>query len=161
MSNKLKLFLGISYLIILFGFLLFLFLKLDFSRLNDFTYYKELQLMIEESVGNNFQLNLLYFFIFSVIWIILLGFGSPLLLLSGILFGKWIGFSISLISISLGTLILYSITDFFFRDLVKNNLEKRFYQYISIIKKNEFFYFFIFRFFGGLGVPFALQTHCQ
>ena len=113
MSNKLKLFLGISYLIILFGFLLFLFLKLDFGRLNDFTYYKELQLMIEESVGNNFQLNLLYFFIFSVIWIILLGFGSPLLLLSGILFGKWIGFSISLISISLGTLILYSITDFF------------------------------------------------
>ena len=81
--------------------------------------------MIEESVGNNFQLNLLYFFIFSVIWIILLGFGSPLLLLSGILFGKWIGFSISLISISLGTLILYSITDFFFRDLVKNNLEKK------------------------------------
>jgi len=158
MSNKLKLFLGISYLIILFGFLLFLFLKLDFGRLNDFTYYKELQLMIEESVGNNFQLNLLYFFIFSVIWIILLGFGSPLLLLSGILFGKWIGFSISLISISLGTLILYSITDFFFRDLVKNNLEKRFYQYISIIKKNEFFYFFIFRFFGGLGVPFALQN---
>ncbi len=158
MSNKLKLFLGISYLIILFGFLLFLFLKLDFGRLNDFTYYKELQLMIEESVGNNFQLNLLYFFIFSVIWIILLGFGSPLLLLSGILFGKWIGFSISLISISLGTLILYSITDFFFRDLVKNNLEKRFYQYISIIKKNEFFYFFIFRFFGGLGIPFALQN---
>ena len=158
MSNKLKLFLGISYLIILIGFLLFLFLKLDFGRLNDFTYYKELQLMIEESVGNNFQLNLLYFFIFSVIWIILLGFGSPLLLLSGILFGKWIGFFISLISISLGTLILYSITDFFFRDLVKNNLEKRFYQYISIIKKNEFFYFFIFRFFGGLGVPFALQN---
>ena len=65
---------------------------------------------------------------------------------------------ISLISISIGALLLYSIADFFFRDLVKNNLENKFSRYISIIKKNEFFYFFIFRFFGGLGVPFALQN---
>ena len=57
-----------------------------------------------------------------------------------------------------GALLLYSIADFFFRDLVKNNLENKFSRYISIIKKNEFFYFFIFRFFGGLGVPFALQN---
>ena len=150
MSNKLKLFLGVSYLIILVTFLLFLFLKLEFSRLNDFSYYKELQLIIEQFIGINFLLNLLYFFIFSIIWIILLGFGSPLLLLSGIFFGKWIGFFISLLSISIGTLLLYSITDFFFRDLVKNNLEGKFSRYVSIIKKNEFFYFFIFRFLGGL-----------
>jgi len=158
MSNKLKLFLGVSYLIILVTFLLFLFLKLEFNRLNDFSYYKELQFIIEQFVGINLLLNLLYFFIFSIIWIILLGFGSPLLLLSGIFFGKWIGFFISLLSISIGVLFLYSIADFFFRDLVKNNLENKFSRYISIIKKNEFFYFFIFRFFGGLGIPFALQN---
>ena len=92
MSNKLKLFLGVSYLIILVTFLLFLFLKLEFNRLNDFSYYKELQFIIEQFVGINLLLNLLYFFIFSIIWIILLGFGSPLLLLSGIFFWKvdWI-----------------------------------------------------------------------
>ena len=65
MSNKLKLFLGASYLIILVTFLLFLFLKLEFNRLNDFSYYKELQFIIEQFVGSNFLLNLLYFFIFS------------------------------------------------------------------------------------------------
>ena len=54
MSNKLKLFLGASYLIILVTFLLFLFLKLEFNRLNDFSYYKELQFIIEQFVGINF-----------------------------------------------------------------------------------------------------------
>ena len=101
MSNKLKLFLGASYLIILVTFLLFLFLKLEFNRLNDFSYYKELQFIIEQFIGTNFLLNLLYFFIFSIIWIILLGFGSPLLLLSGIFFGKWIGTSIYTISFNI------------------------------------------------------------
>ena len=55
MSNKLKLFLGASYLIILVTFLVFLFLKLEFSRLNDFSYYKELQFIIEQFVGINFS----------------------------------------------------------------------------------------------------------
>ena len=158
MGKKLKLFLGISYLIILTGFLYFLFLSLEINRLDDFSYYKELQLTIEEFIGTNYLLNLIYFFIFSIIWIILLGFGSPLLLISGIFFGKWVGFSISLISISIGTLLLYIIANFFFKDLVKNYLEKKFERYILVFKKNEFLYFFAYRFLGGLGIPFGLQN---
>ena len=44
----------------------------------------------------------------------LLGFGSPILIISGILFGQWLGTLISVISISFGALILYSIGNFFF-----------------------------------------------
>ena len=102
--------------------------------------------------------NLIYFFIFAVFWVALLGFGSPLLIVSGILFGKWIGTFISLISISLGALILYSIGNFFFRDLVKRILEQKFKKYILLFSKNEFLYFFMYRFVGGLGVPFGLQN---
>ena len=47
---------------------------------------------------------------------------------------------------------------FFFRDLVKSILEKKFEKYIQLFKKNEFNYFFIYRFIGGLGVPFGLQN---
>ncbi len=47
---------------------------------------------------------------------------------------------------------------FFFRDLVKSILEKKFDKYIQLFKKNEFNYFFIYRFIGGLGVPFGLQN---
>ena len=65
---------------------------------------------------------------------------------------------ISVISISLGALILYSIGIFFFRDLIRVMLEKNFEKYIQLFKKNEFFYFFIYRLIGGLGVPFGLQN---
>ena len=37
-------------------------------------------------------------------------------------------------------------------------LEKKFEKYIKLFQKNEFYYFFIYRFIGGLGVPFGLQN---
>ena len=48
---------------------------------------------------------------------------------------------ISVISISIGALILYSIGTFFFTDLVKSILEKKFEKYIKLFQKNEFFIF--------------------
>ena len=158
MDKKLKLFLGISYLVILSMFLYFVFLQIEISRLNDFSYYKELQINIDSFLGDKFYINLLIYFVFSAVWIILLGFGSPLLIISGIFFGKWIGTFVSVVSISVGALILYLIANFFFRDLIKNLLEKKFSKYISLFKQNEFYYFFAFRFIGGLGIPFALQN---
>jgi uncharacterized membrane protein YdjX (TVP38/TMEM64 family) len=92
------------------------------------------------------------------VWVTLLGFGSPLLIISGIFFGKWIGTFVSVISISLGALILYIIANFFFKDLINKLLEKKFSKYIDLFKKNEFYYFFIFRLVGGLGLPFPLQN---
>ena len=158
MSKSLKLFLGISYIIILFVFLYFIFSYVDVSRLDDFLYYKELQIDLEKTIGKNLYVNLLVFFLFCVVWVSLLGFGSPLLLISGILFGKWIGTFISLLSISIGALILYSIASFFFKDLVYNLLEKRFSKYIYLFRKNEFNYFLAFRLAGGLGIPFGPQN---
>ena len=158
MSKNLKIFLGISYLIVLFVFLYFIFNWIEISKLNDFFYYKELQKELSNYVSINFITNLIYFFIFAVFWVSLLGFGSPLLIISGILFGQWIGTVISVISISVGALILYSIGNFFFRDLVKKILTQRFEKYIFLFKENEFYYFFIYRFIGGLGVPFGLQN---
>ena len=158
MSRNLKIFLGISYLIILFAFLYFIFTGIEISKLNDFSYYKELQKNLNNFVSNNIIINLIYFFIFAIIWIALLGFGSPLLIASGILFGQWLGTFVSVISISVGALILYSLGNFFFRDLVQKILEQKFEKYILLFKRNEFYYFFIYRFIGGLGVPFGLQN---
>ena len=158
MSKNLKLFLGISYLLILVAFLYFIFTGIEVSRLDDFLYYKELQSNIVNYISSNIFINLLYFLIFAIIWVALLGFGSPLLIISGILFGQWLGTIISVISISLGALVLYSIGNFFFRDLVKSILEEKFEKHIKLFQKNEFYYFFIYRFIGGLGVPFGLQN---
>ena len=158
MGKKLKIFLGVSYLILLFLFLYFIFTAIEINRLDDFTYYKELQSDLDTFISTNVLINILYFFIFAVIWVALLGFGSPILIISGILFGQIIGTIVSVFSISIGALILYSIGNFFFRDIVKVILEKKFEKYVQLFQKNEFFYFFIYRFVGGLGVPFGLQN---
>jgi len=158
MSKNLKIFLGVSYLLILFVFLYFIFGSIQVNRLNDFSYYKELQSNLDSYISSNIFINLVYFFVFGIVWVMLLGFGSPILIISGILFGQWLGTVISVISLSTGAVALYSVGNFFFKDLVKLILEKKFVKYISLFKKNEFFYFFIYRFVGGLGVPFFLQN---
>ena len=158
MSKSLKLFLGISYIIILSAFLYLIFSYVEVTRLDDFLYYKELQIDLDKTIGKNLYINLLIFFFFSLVWVSLLGFGSPLLIISGILFGKWVGTFISVVSISIGALILYSIASFFFKDLVHNLLEKRFLKYIHLFRKNEFNYFLAFRLAGGLGIPFGPQN---
>ena len=114
MSKNLKIFLGISYLFILFAFLYLIFTSIEINRLNDFSYYKEVQTNLDNYISENILINLIYFFIFSVIWVSLLGFGSPILIISGVLFGQLIGTVISVISISVGALVLYSIGIFFF-----------------------------------------------
>ena len=88
----------------------------------------------------------------------LLGFGSPILLFSGILFGKWAGTLISAVSISIGALLLYIIANFFFKDLIHFLLKNKFEKYIERFQKNEFYYFLAFRLSGGLGIPFGLQN---
>ncbi len=158
MDKNIKITLGSIYLIILVIFLYFLFLNFDISRIDDFSYYKTIQEKIENVIGENLAFNLFLFFIFSIIWVVLLGFGSPLLLLSGIIFGKWIGTSISLISISIGTLLLYIIGSYFFSDIINKILKNKFSKFIERFQKNEFYYFFAFRAAGGLGIPFFLQN---
>ena len=113
---------------------------------------------MEEVIGKNLIFNLILFFLFSVIWVVLLGFGSPILIISGILFGKWVGTIISTVSISFGALSLYIIASYFFKDLVNQILKDRFEKYIERFQKNEFYLFFVFRFAGGLGIPFVLQN---
>ena len=158
MSKNFKIFLGISYLLILFIFLYFIFKSIEINRLDDFSYYKEIQSDLSTFISFNIVINLIYFFIFAIIWVALLGFGSPILIMSGILFGQWLGTLVSVISISVGALILYSIGNFFFRNIIKAYLEKKFEKYIKLFQKNELYYFFIYRLVGGLGVPFGLQN---
>ena len=97
MSKNLKIFLGIAYLLILFIFLYFIFSSIQINRLGDFTYYKDIQSELDNFISKNLIINLIYFFIFAIIWVALLGFGSPIVIVSGILFGKWLGTFISII----------------------------------------------------------------
>ena len=139
MGKNFKIFLGISYLIILTLFLYFIFSYVQLSRLNEFSYYKEIQFILTRFIDESILINSIFYFLFSIIWIVLLGFASPLLIISGILFGKWIGTFITISSISIGSLILYVIANFFFSDLVNKLLRQRFLKYIDKFREKEFY----------------------
>ena len=158
MNKSLKYFFGVTYLVILILFLYLIFSNIEITKLNDFSYIKQLQSNLEQIIGKNLYKNLFLFFLFSIIWVTLLGFGSPLLIISGIFFGKWVGTAISVISISIGALTLYTFAGFFFKDLVKKLINEKIVKIINVFKKNEFNYFFLYRFVGGFGVPFFLQN---
>ena len=160
MSKNLKILLGLFYLLILFTFLYFVFSGVQVSRLGDFSYYKELQTDLDVYMNTNTIVKIIYFFIFSIVWFSLLGFGSPILIFSGIIFGQWLGTLISVFSISIGALALYIIGNFFFSDLVKSLLQKKFEKYNILFQKKEYINIFINRFIGGLDVPFILQNLC-
>ena len=159
MGKLLKIFLGSTYLIILSVFLYYLISYVQINRLSDFLYYKELQLNLNTFINTNNLINLLYFFLFCIIWVFLLGFASPILIISGILFGKWLGTIVTIFSISIGALFLYIFVGIFFNDLVNKLLREKFSKYIFLFKKNEFYYFLAFRLSGGLGIPFFYKIH--
>ena len=158
MSKKLKIFLGISYLLILFIFLYYIFSSIQINRLNEFSYYKDLQSNLEGYVSSNIAINLIYFFIFAIIWVALLGFGSPILLFSGFVFGKWYGIIIAVVSASIGTTLLYLLAKLFFTNLIKEKLEPKFSSLKLAFQKNEFLYFTLYRLGGGGGIPYGIQN---
>ncbi len=64
MSKRLKLFLGISYISILLIFLYIIFSYVEVTRLDDFSYYKEIQKDLNIIIGKDLYLNLVLFFCF-------------------------------------------------------------------------------------------------
>ena len=157
-SKNLKVVLGIFYLIALFIVLYFLF---SFVDVRDLTSYEFIRLNKETIINyktEKFFFLLISFFIFSIVWILLLGFAAPLLLFAGFVFGKWWGLVISLISITIGATLLYLLAKLFFSEIIKQKLENKFIKFNKFFKKNELFYFILYRFFGGGGIPYGIQN---
>ena len=157
MNLKLKLLIGTVYLICFSALMFVIFSSFDFKDLSDVNFFKNNQQLFNDFKSENTFLLLFLFSIFSIIWILLLGFGTPLALFAGFVFGKWVGTLVSVVSLSVGATLLYCLANFFFKDLIKNKLSKRIEKFINLFNKNDFLYFTLFRFTGG-GMPFAIQN---
>ena len=158
MNTKLKITLGIAYLISLGILLFFVFSFLDLTRLTDYSYIKENTENLIEFKNDNTKVFIISFYIFVIIWILMLGFGSPLSLVSGFIFGKYIGTFICLTSFTIGCSFLYLLANAYFRDLVEKYLENKIGKLKNLFNKNELIYFMLFRFVGGGGIPFGIQN---
>ena len=155
-SKKLKIYLGISYIILISAFLYFFFSKFSLQELTSYKFIKNNVDYFSDLKNKNYFILLISFFLFVVIWVLLLGFGSPVALASGFIFGKWVGTIIIALSLSMGALILYLLTIFFFKDLVHQKLENKMVFLKELFKKNEFLYFLTYRFIGG--IPFFIAN---
>ena len=80
------------------------------------------------------------FLIFTILWVFpFLGFGSPIALIGGFIFEKWLGTILVVLGLSIGATFLYLFGNFFLKDLIREKFLKR-YQSLEIkFKKSEFF----------------------
>ena len=157
-SLNLKLILGITYLVIISFGLYFLFSVVDIKNLMSYDFIKLNKDIILKYKNENFLFLTIIFFIFSIVWVLLLGFAMPLLIFSGFVFGKWWGILIVLTSTTIGATLLYMLVGFFFRETIKKKLAPKFSKLREFFIKNDILYFMSFRFIGGGGSPYAVQN---
>ena len=155
-EKKLKFFLGSTYVLIILSFLWVFFDNFSLSEISSYEFIKNNNDYFNQLKNKNFFLISLVFFIFTIIWVLLLGFGSPILLLSGFIFGKWFGSIYAVLSLSIGATLLYIFANYFLKDLVEEKFSKRFSNLNEKFKKNEFMFFLIYRFVGG--IPFFIAN---
>ena len=97
-SLNLKLILGVTYLVVVSIGLYFLFSVVDIKDLMSYEFIRLNKDVILKYKSENFLLLAIIFFIFSIVWVLLLGFAMPLLIFSGFVFGKWWGILIVLVT---------------------------------------------------------------
>ena len=155
-DKKIKIYLGIVYLLIVSLFLWLLFNKFTFEELTSYDFIKNNRNYLISLKENNLFLISLIFLIFTILWVLLLGFGSPIFLLGGFIFGKWIGSILVILGLSVGATLLYILANYFFKDLIIEKFEKKFFRLKEKFKNNEFLFFLIYRFIGG--IPFSISN---
>ena len=155
-SKKTKLTLGIFYLIFVLSFLYFLFSQFSIEDIGSIKIIQSNIDKLNELKSKNLIYLFILFFFLTVFWVFLLGFGSPVGLIGGFIFGKWVGTILVTFSLSVGALALYLVGKYFLYDTLKNNLLNRFKKFDKMFKKNHFIIMIVFRFVGF--VPFSIAN---
>ena len=154
--KKIKLFIGLSYLLIVCLFLYFFFSKFSLSEITSYDFLKNNQSYFVELKKTNLLLISIIFLTLTVLWVFpFLGFGSPVALMGGFIFGKWIGTIIVVLGLSIGATFLYTFGNYFLKDIIKEKFLNKFQNLEVKFKKSEFIYLLIYRFIGG--IPWQLS----
>ena len=155
-AKKIKLFIGIFYIILLSTFLFLFFSKFSLQEITSYDFIRENRsFFLELKKSNLFLISIIFLFL-TILWVFpFLGFGSPIALLGGFIFGKWIGTIVVVLGLSIGATFLYIFGNFFLKELIRDKFLDRFKNLTNKFKKSEFIYLLIYRFIGG--VPWQLS----
>ena len=155
-TKKIKIFIGLFYLIVVCLFLYFFFSKFNLQDLTSYDFIKANQTYFFELKNSNLFLISTIFLLLTILWVFpFLGFGSPVALIGGFIFGKWIGTLIVVFGLSIGATFLYSFGNYFLKDLIRDKFLKKFKNLEMKFKKSEFIYLLLYRFIGG--IPWQLS----
>ena len=155
-SKKVKIILGLFYLIVVSSFLYFFLSKFTLEELTSYEFIKNNRdYFFELKQANLFLISLIFLFS-TIIWVVMAGFGIPASLLAGFIFGKWLGTIILIIGMSIGATILYVLGNYFVKEIIREKFLSKFKSLEVKFKKSEFIYLLIYRLVGG--IPFALSN---
>ena len=155
-AKKIKLYIGLFYLLFIGVFLYYFFSKFSFQEITSYDFIKNNRDNFFELKQSNLFLLAIIFFLFTIIWVLAAGFGSPIAIFGGFIFGKWIGSVIVAFSLSIGATLLYIFANYFLKELIKEKFLSK-YQSLEIkFRKSEFIYLLAYRFIGG--IPFAISN---
>ena len=155
-SKKIKITLGLFYVLVVSSFLYFFFSQFTLEELTSYEFVKNNRDYFFELKQSNIFLISLIFLISTIIWVIMAGFGLPVALLAGFIFGKWLGLFILVIGMTTGATILYMFGNYFFKETIKEKFLNRFKNLEKKFKESEFFYLLVYRIIGG--IPFVLSN---
>ena len=155
-TKKIKIFIGLSYLILLSVFLFLFFSKFSIQEITSYDFIKENRIFFLELKNSNLILVSIIFLIFTILWVFpFLGFGSPIALLGGFIFGKWIGTIVVILGLSFGATFLYIFGNYFLKDIIRERFSKKFVNLQVKFKDSEFLYLLVYRLIGG--IPWQLS----
>ena len=155
-AKKTKIIIGLSYLILLTIFVMLFFSKFSIQEITSYDFIRENRLYFLELKNSNLFLISIIFLIFTILWVFpFLGFGSPIALLGGFIFGKWLGTLIVVIGMTVGATFLYIFGNYFLKNFIREKFLNKYQNLEKKFKKSEFYYLLIYRFIGG--IPWQLS----
>ena len=155
-AKKIKLYIGLFYLLFIGLFLYFFFSKFSIEEITSYDFIKNNRDYFFELKKSNLFLLTIIFLLFSIIWVLAAGFGSPLAIFGGFIFGKWLGSIIVVLGMSIGASLLYVFANYFLKNLIKEKFLNKYQSLENKFKKSEFIYLLAYRFIGG--IPFAISN---
>ena len=155
-SKKVKIILGLFYLLVVSSFLYFFLSRFTLEELTSYEFIKNNRDYFFELKSSNLFLLSLIFLFSTIIWILIAGFASPLAILAGFIFGKWLGTFVLVVGMSIGATLLYIIGNYFFKEIIKEKFLNKYKSLEVKFKKSEFIYLLAYRFIGG--IPFVVSN---
>ncbi len=150
-AKKIKLFIGLFYMLVVGLFLYFFFSKFSIQEITSYDFIKQNRTYFLSLKNSNLLLISSIFLLLTILWVFpLLGFGSPVAILGGFILGKWIGTLIVVLGLSIGATFLYMFGNFFLKDLVREKFLNKFGNLEIKFRNSEFIYLLIYRFIGGI-----------